>query len=187
MSEIITFKLTKYIWTYSQTFDCLMVGNLLFCSFALRSFHREQIALIALYKRIDLKKQAIRSKKFVFFVCFSLLFPFLCPSGNPSRCSSLFTKEQPWAIRRFSRADHSVTLFQERIALSLFFKSESLFRSFPRVNCSFALFQEWIALSLTKMSDSLEKTKSKSPTLDWLYQRTAKEKQWHINVLLYNC
>ena len=138
MSEIITFKLTKYIWTYSQTFDCLMVGNLLFCSFALRSFHCEQIALIALYKRIDLKKQAIRSKKFVFFVCFSLLFPFLCPSGNPSRCSSLFTKEQPWAIRRFSRADHSFALFQEGFALSLFFKSELLFRSFSRVNRSFA-------------------------------------------------
>ena len=169
MSEIITFKLTKYIWTYSQTFDCLMVGNLLFCSFALRSFHREQIALIALYKRIDLKKQAIRSKKFVFFVCFSLLFPFLCPSGNPSRCSSLFTKEQPWAIRRISRADHSFTLFQERIALSLFFKSESLFRS-----------QKW-AIRLKKQRANPQ------PWIAFTKVRTAKEKQWHINVLLYNC
>ena len=145
MSEIITFKLTKYIWTYSQTFDCLMVGNLLFCSFALRSFHCEQIALIALYKRIDLKKQAIRSKKFVFLYVFHCFSPFYAQVGI-----------LPVALPSLQKSNRErFAVFQERITLSLFFKSELRFRSFSRVNRSFALFREWIALSLFFKSESL--------------------------------
>ena len=69
-------------------------------------------------ERITLKKQAICLKKFLFFVCFSLLFPFLCPRiNNCSRRSvslfkrathsSLFTKEHLWAIHSFERANRS--------------------------------------------------------------------------------
>ena len=59
------------------------------------------------------------SEWFVFFVCFSLLFPFLGPRANRSRrsrsvtffhLSSLYTKEGPWGICSFSRANCSFAL-----------------------------------------------------------------------------
>ena len=107
------------------------------------------------HRSFTLKKRAMRSTKFVFFVCFwqlLLIFPFLCPrakrSHRSSLCrsflksegsdsiSSLFTKKLPWGIALIALNKRVIV---SELLPSIFKKERGEW---------FALFQDWIAISL---------------------------------------
>ena len=104
------------------------------------------------------------------FKSFSLLFPFLCPRANgycrslvcrlflksnrSDSLSSLFTKEQPWAIHSHSFLQKSNC---ERFApVALYKRATVAIRWFPRAN-------RYSALSLTENNWFDQKTKERIP------------------------
>ena len=132
------------------------VGNSFFRSKScILQSYREKFDHVALYKIV---MWVIRSKKSyfcMFLAVFVILFPFLCPRANHSRCSSL------------SRSRHSLQKRNcERFAPIAYDKrATGVIHSFSRANRYFAILLTQTQWFTQKTSYLLEKPMSKVSTL----------------------